>query len=176
MIHRFKNILSYNDFILLNEEFNARHNSWNFLKKDEDIDEQPYMGCLDKPLSHSDTLGDNLTLIKYGSLLKYVCQIKLKRSLTLVRVNTNIQFFGQESSFHKDKYQPGSWTLILFMSYKWRTEWGGEFVVCDEEGNYNYQAYIPNDAILIPAHLDHMGFAPNIMCRVPRLSVAYTYS
>ena len=170
--YRLCNVLSPDDFFALNDEFNSRHNTWRFTKNDGG-ENHPYRGCIDKPLSIVDTVGDNLTLIKYGSLLKYKCQKILQRRLKLNRVNTNIQFFGQESSFHTDGYD--SWTLNIFVSPYWQTEWGGQFILTTGPDLYHYETYIPNNGILFPAHLEHMGYAPNVLCKVPRMTVAYTY-
>lgn len=174
-MHRIKNVLPVDDFLTLNEEFESAHNNWAFTKNDGGYN-HPIRGCLRKPLSNYDTIGDNLTFIKYGSHLKYKCEKLLNRKLLLYRVNTNIQFFGQESSFHQDgEESERCWTLNIFACTNWETDWGGQFVVMDESGEYIYHSYIPNDAVLFRGHLPHMGHAPNVLCKIPRLTVAYTY-
>lgn len=172
-IFRLHNVLPVDDFFTLNDEFNSHYNTWRFTKCDGGPD-HPHMGCIAKPIAEHDTIGDNLTLIKYGSILKYQCQEILQRKLKLSRVNTNIQFFGQESSFHTDGLNT-SWTLNLFVNTHWQTEWGGQFIIINGPCEYHYETYIPNNAVLFPAHLDHMGHAPNVLCKVPRMTVAYTY-
>ena len=174
-IYRIKNILDTKDFFSLNDELDSKYNTWRFTKNDSYEEDHPNMGCLMKPLSKFNTIGDNLTLIKYGTLLKYQCQKIIKQTLTLNRVNTNIQFFGQESTFHTDG-SFGSWTLLIFANSSWNSSWGGEFVVMTEDKEYLYQSFIPNDAVLFPAHLEHMGFAPNVLCKHPRMTIAYTYT
>jgi hypothetical protein len=175
-IYQIKNILPTHDFLTLSEEFNSGYNTWKFNKYEVfDDDDHPVRGCIQKPSSiRNDTLGDNLNLIKYGSILKFSCEKIIKNRLSLIRINTNIQFFGQESSFHKDGFE-GSWTLNLFMNPNWDTSWGGEFVVQDKEGDYFYYPYIPNNAILFPGDLEHMGHAPNVLSKNPRFTIAFTY-
>ena len=69
-IYRIKSILDTKDFFLLNDELDSKYNIWRFTKNDSD-GLQSNRGCLLKPLSKFNTIGDNLTLIKYGTLLKY---------------------------------------------------------------------------------------------------------
>lgn len=174
-MYKLKDILPVDDFLKLNEEFESTHNNWTFTKNDGDHN-HPVRGCLRKPIANYDTIGDNPTFIKYGSYLKYKCQKILGSRLYLYRVNNNIQFFGQESSFHQDgEEDERCWTLNIFACTHWETGWGGEFVIMDEDGEYKYHPYIPNQAILFKGHLPHMGHAPNVLCKVPRLTVAYTY-
>lgn len=171
-IYRLKEVLSVSDFFCINNEFNAHYNNWIFTKTDNE--NLPHFGCLQEPKASHNTVGDNLTLIKYGTLLKYQCQKIIKHNLTLTRINTNIQFFGQEASFHIDGYS--GWTLVLFVNPKWNMDWGGELVINTDKNNYLYAGFIPNDGILFPANLSHKGFAPNVLSKRPRKTVAFTYS
>jgi len=174
--YRLQDVLSVDQFLTLYDEFNSQYNTWKFTKNDGGLDHPP-MGCIKKPSSirsSVSTIGDNLTLIKFGSILKYQCEKILRCPLKLKRVNTNIQFFGQEASFHTDGGE-STWTLNIFACPYWKTEWGGEFILTTKPNQYYYETYIPNNGILFPAHLDHMGYAPNVLCKVPRLTVAYTY-
>tara|TARA_Y100001954_G_scaffold151277_1_gene160697 strand:+ start:170 stop:778 length:609 start_codon:yes stop_codon:yes gene_type:complete len=173
-IFQIKNILPSKYFLEICDEFWAWGNEWRFTKNEEFNENHPNRGCLNKPKFGDSTLGDNLLLIKYGSYLKYICQRYVKKNLSLTRINTNIQFFGQESNFHIDGLE-GSWTLNLFASNNWNTEWGGEFVIQDKDGDYFYYPYIPNNAILFPGYLEHMGHAPNVLGKHPRFTVAFTY-
>ena len=174
-IYQIKNILPAKDFLLIVEEFNSLYNPWKFTKNEAEIGwKHPNRGCLHKPHSNVDTIGDNLLFIKYGSHLKYVCEKYIGKRLKLHRINTNIQFFGQESDFHKDGFE-GSWTLNLFVNKDWDTLWGGHFVVQTEDKDYFYYPYIPNNAILFPGNLEHMGHAPNVCSWIPRLTIAFTY-
>ena len=101
-IFQIKNILPSKYFLEICDEFWAWGNEWRFTKNEEFNDNHPNRGCLNKPKFGDSTLGDNLLLIKYGSYLKYICQRYVKKNLSLTRINTNIQFFGQESNFHID--------------------------------------------------------------------------
>ena len=172
-IYQIKNILPTQDFLNLGEEFNSRYNIWRFNKNEDYVEGHPDRGCIFKPRSDSDTIGDNLVFIKYGSLLKYVCQKYVGKRLKLYRINTNIQFLGQESNFHVDGGE-GSWTLNIFIN-NWNTGWGGQFVIQTKDRDYFYYPYIPNNAILFPGDLEHMGHAPNVLAKEPRLTIAFSY-
>tara|TARA_A100001035_G_scaffold125095_1_gene98398 strand:+ start:1846 stop:2385 length:540 start_codon:yes stop_codon:yes gene_type:complete len=150
------------------EEFTPYYNSWVFNKSEGDSDHHPVIGYLDKISSHS--IGENLQFLDLGTIAKYSCQKILKQNLTLKRVNTNIQFFGQESSLHVDG-PDNFWSLVIFMSPFWSSEWGGEFVMNDQT-----IPYISNRAVLFKAHLMHKGYAPNRYCVHPRLSLAFLFS
>lgn len=159
---------SDSDFYKAFEEFTPYYNSWIFNKSEGNSDQDPVIGYIDKISSH--TLGENLQLINLGITAKYSCQKILGRNLTLERVNTNIQFFGQESSLHvdgPDKF----WSLVIFMSPFWSSEWGGEFVM----SGHNI-SYISNRAVLFKANKMHKGSAPNRYCVHPRLSLAFLFS
>jgi len=173
-IFQIRNVLPNDNFLEIAEELNmiGNGNQWRFTKSDSE--EANNRGFLFKPLGEFDNIGDNLLLIKYGTYLQYVCQKYVKKRLYLHRVNTNLQFFGQESDFHDDAPK-GSWTLNLFAQPYWNTVWGGQFVIQTEDGDYFYYPYIPNNALIFPGHLDHMGHAPNVLCKLPRITVAFTY-
>ena len=125
----------------------------------------------------SNGLGDNLALINIGEHLKIACCKKLKKRLTLCRVNTNWQFPGQESTFHGDcpPNEQYYWTFLVFLTPKWDTNWGGEFIVQTPDKGYVGVPYIPNDGVLFPAWYQHKGSAPNFLSKESRRSLAFTF-
>lgn len=168
-----KDILSDKEFYQIQDEF--YYNQWDFNKKERQEDSSyPLRGRLKKP-NYGHSLGDNLILLNIGSRLKLHVEKILRKKIELKRVNTNIQFFGQNSSFHKDSSTESVWTLIIFCNETWNINWGGEFVIENGEGNYSYVSYLPNNGVLIPAWLEHQGLPPGRLCNLPRISVAFTY-
>lgn len=133
----------------------------------------PTWSGIEKP-SLSEGLGDSLPLIKVGVHMGLQVKKVLKRELKLVRINTNIQRFGQEATFHTDGPE-GDWTCLVFISPHWCMEWGGDFVIQLGERDYRSIPYFPNKAILFKAHLQHRGSAPNVLCNRPRYSLAFTF-
>ena len=150
------------------QEFTPCYNSWVFNKSEGYSDNTPVIGYLDKISSNG--IGENLPLINLGITAKYSCQKILRKNFSLERVNTNIQFFGQESSFHVDG-PDNFWSLVIFMSPFWSPEWGGEFVINDQT-----VPYASNRAVLFKADIMHKGNAPNRYCVHPRLSLAFLFS
>lgn len=172
------------------EEFNAKYNHWEFMKKEAQLGSSgvpgrivPKFGNIYKPKDYM--LGDNLPFIEFGEIAKYTVMKLLKRRVVLSRINTNIQFAGQEASFHEDG---GSrqWTLLCFIQSYWDPEWGGPFQVMvegSEPGGFKspsvdefFIPFAPNNGVLFRADYTHRGNAPNIMCPNERLSLAFTYS
>jgi hypothetical protein len=172
-IYTLKKVLSNKEFVQVVDEFT--YNRWVFNKKElnEGIS-QPFRGTLEKNNYDPIALGDNHVLINIGSRLKYQIAKLLYKEVELIRVNTNIQFFGHDSPFHKDA-DIGSWSLVVFCNSYWDSSWGGEFVVRNLEDEYSYVAFIPNNGVLIPGWLDHTGMGPNRLSNQPRLSLAFTY-
>ena len=168
-----KDILSLKEFYQIQDEF--QYTQWDFNKKENtESDAYPRRGELRKP-KYGNTLGDNITFLNIGSRLKLHVEKILRKKIELRRINTNIQFFGQHSSFHKDSTTKSAWTLIIFCNKIWDTNWGGEFVIQNNEGDYSYVPYIPNTGVLIPAWLEHQGLPPSRLCNSPRISLAFTY-
>lgn len=174
-LYSFNSVLTMDEYSCLNEEFDPKYTNWMITKRELFAeDNHPMRGNLLKTPSNA-TIGDNLQLLRIGSLLKLHIERVLNKKLHMYRINTNIQLYGMTSTFHRDG-DVGSWTFLLFCSNYWNTEWGGEFVVKDSNGVYQYFAYIPNNGVLFPAHLEHKGQEPNRLCNIPRLSVAFSFS
>jgi hypothetical protein len=177
-IYRIDNVLTPSENASICDEF--QYNEWSFDKaeKFEDSSTYPWRGYLkNKNFNENcDIIGFNNVFINCAINVKYKLQSLLKlKTLKLQRINTNIQFFGMESSFHDDALDKESWSFVYFPGPTWSTPWGGEFVVNTSPGDYLYCPYIPNTAVFFPSHLEHMGYSPNRLCNVPRLSVAFVY-
>lgn len=164
------------------EELNGTYNCWKFNKKvsekqtsgERKLFELPWFGGLHKPYTFQG-IGDNLALIRLSTKLKIIAEQTLNKKLNLVRINTNIQFFGQEGSFHKDAVDEGYWTFLVFLNINWLAEHGGEFLLLREDNSCYSSLPIPNRGILFKANLPHKGSAPNRFCGEPRITVACSY-
>jgi hypothetical protein len=174
----FESVLPVKTYWQLIDEFDGMHNSFIFSKNEHyqnptEAKFYPLWGAIQKP-GGKDSVGDNLALISVAEILKYKAQKELKRRLKLTRVNTNLQLFGQEATFHVDG-DSDSWTFLVFVCKGWSTEWGGEFVVQTGPSDYSYVPFMPNKGVLFNANLPHKGSAPNRLCPVPRTSFAATF-
>lgn len=171
-IYHVKDVLPYDMFIKLYDEFDPYYNNWHFLKKESyDSESFPYRGQL---VRHS-FLSDNLVFINIGVYIKYKLMKFLNKKLKLLRVNTNIQFPGMQSSFHTDGTGNLDWTFLIFCQNNWKTIHGGEFCCQTKDNDYAYVPYIPNHGCLFDCNLEHTGNAPNSLCNIPRLSIAFSF-
>ena len=179
-LYKIKDVLSENDFNLINDEFNFRYN--NIFTKNNSIDSHnilPRLG-ISKPSPYKqfnltyedDFLGDNLAFIRIGSNIKLMSEKILRRKLSLVRINTNIQYPSMENTFHQDGGE-GCWTFVIFLNKNWDLLWGGEFIYAAED-DYYYVPFIPNHGCLCAAHRDHRGSAPNSLSEMYRTTIAFT--
>ena len=183
-IYEIESVLSVDDWKKVHAEFNPVYNNWIFKKKEFDqlpISERstqtalfPTWGCVAK-LVDDDGVGDNHVFLNTSVLVKFTAQKILQKRLELVRINTNIQYTGMESMYHQDGNDT-EWTFLIFMSKFWEPNWGGEFVCWNDDDTYRGFPYIPNNGIMFRADLRHKGAAPNILCKAPRFTIAFTYS
>ncbi len=176
-LYRIKDLFKINTFFEVLEELNPRYNYWKFGKREKGKNELAGWGALSKYDNLNEniySLGPNLKLIDAGVLCKLRVEKILKKTVELVRNNTNIQFPGQEATFHTDG-NDRSWTLLAFMQSDWDTEWGGEFICQTENQDYIGIPYMPNHGVLFRGSMLHRGSAPNALCPTFRLSVAFTY-
>ena len=74
--------------------------------------------------------------------------IWVQKKFFFKRVLTNIQFFGQESTFHQDSDKNEEvvidWSFLIFVDSDWNSEHGGDFI-CIENGKYKNIPFIPNN-------------------------------
>ena len=83
----------------------------------------------------------------------------------MIRINTNIQFHGQDSAFHTDddyfvdNADARCWTCVVFSEYDWDATWGGQIEIQTEENSEDYIAlpFSPNCAVLFDGSLEHRG-------------------
>ncbi len=133
----------------------------------------PTWSGIEKP-GNQDGVGDNLQLIRIAVHAKLLAKRLIGKDLRLVRINTNIQKFGEEATFHDDG-PVGSWTFLVYIMPLWNMEWGGDFIIQTPDLDYRSIPCLPNRAILFKSHLEHRGSAPNRLCNSVRQSLAFTY-
>jgi hypothetical protein len=96
----------------------------------------------------------------------------LKEPVELKEIYSNLQVMGMDGSSHTDT-GGGSKTAILFTTYNWKKEWGGEFQTLDQQGNVtNTIDYVPGRILYFDADIPHRGLGPTIP-GVYRHSIAY---
>jgi len=109
-----------------------------------------------------------------ATTIKYKCSKLLKKDLELIRIHANGQTTGQICGFHEDFKDDKAYSVILFTSSHWNSEWSGEFI-CLVDGEYKIAPYIPNHAVLIRADWQHNANCPNHLTDKLRTTVAFSY-
>jgi hypothetical protein len=185
-IYTMETVFKPDFFCEILDEFQPKYNSWIFDKKEVyhlaanetnlQTSVYPAWGSLYKydDFSGKNGIGNNLKFIKASFIVQTYAEKTLGRKLKLERINTNIQFPGQESTFHCDG-SSDEWTFLVFIHYFWKTEWGGEFICQTDEQSYIGIPYLPNNGVLFRADLEHRGSAPNNLCVTERKSLAFTF-
>lgn len=177
-LHVVENVLPPHVFQWAFEEFTPTYNFHSGAKYESQIipphleQYYPTWSALEKP--DEDGLGDNLQLIRVATYVKLTAQKLLQKDLELFRVNTNIQKFGEEATFHDDGPE-GTWTFLVYVMPFWNLEWGGDFIIQSSERDYRSVPCFPNRGILFKGHLQHRGSAPNRLCNFVRLSIAFSF-
>ena len=175
-------ILKPKHFYNYYDEFKGENNNWMFDKlvtpdrqaPKREVLELPWFGGISKPYSDQ-SIGINFGLIDLSTRLKIIAEQTVKTKLQLKRINTNIQFFGQDTLLHTDDTEDTSWTFLVFFNHSWFAEHGGEFILIKPDGSSFTCLPLPNRGVLFRASLHHAGKGPNRFCGTPRLSVACTY-
>ncbi len=169
-----EDVLSLKDFEAVADEFNPLHNHWSFTKS-EQKGQAPAFGHLAESRGGL-SLGECQKFIEIGVKLTLATQKILGRRARLVRINTNIQFPGQESNFHVDSSpEMRWWTFVLFANMGWDAEWGGEIIINTKGRDYLGLPFLPNCGVLFDGSLPHKGSAPNCLCMTHRQSVAFSF-
>jgi len=187
----YEDVVSRSDYFALLDEFKPEFNHWAFNKREHNsyvldgmkiknkMGHIPYptWGALIKASNRKavDGLGDNTALIAIGEKLKYKVMKEVGKKCTMVRVNTNIQFPGQEGTYH---YDGGSnaYTMMVMVTEGWESQWGGDFICVGEDDKHVVVPYRPNRGVLFQANYKHRGSAPNQFSWLERKTLAFTYT
>lgn len=176
-----KDIYPDDYFQSIGEEFNPRYNHICFDKRE--VIGQPCFGTINDTAvfgsgrAYNNNLGWNYKLIDASIRARIYAQKILRKNLKLSRVNTNLQFFGQESDWHTDagSSDPTAWSFVVYVNQEWNLTWDGQFVLQTYDGEYINVSPIPNTGVLFNSKLEHRGGAPNRFCMDPRLSLAFIF-
>jgi hypothetical protein len=119
---------------------------------------------------------NTLLYFECACYVKLKIQKILKKDLKLIRINVNGQTSFQSSEFHTDFDEDDFWTIVVFTTPHWNTNWGGELIIRDEITNlFKYAPYYPNRGVLFPSDWAHRAEAPNALTNAMRTSIAFSY-
>lgn len=160
------NVLSDELFYDIWSELDPTWNSWYFNNGSYG----------DDPLTNWGSYEHSFTSLKASTIVKLKTERILKRRLTLIKIQYNLQTVNQICRFHKDFTDDNILTVIMFTTPTWNTQWSGEFCVQTPDGKYNYYPYIPNTAVGIKSIWEHNGMPPNQSAlNNVRTSLAFSY-
>ena len=186
-VYTIDGVFTNDEFLEIYDEFVNPYDRIKVKREDYTSKTKPYWFALHKGASDFG-IGDNTKFISYAYRIQYFIKKLLRPDFDfeLMRINTNIQYQYQDSSFHQDGIDAvvdgvnvprWTWTFLFFASRDWNTEWGGEFICSTRQpGVYQNVSFIPNRCVLFNGHRDHRGSAPNCFSEMPRISVAWTFS
>lgn len=158
-----KNVLPKKCFETLWEEIEE---NWSFINQ----------SIKDGPVFWGKRYNNDLTSIYASTIVKLKIQKLLKRKLNLIRIQHNAQTGLQETNFHVDATVDNVWTFVLFTSPYWNTNWGGEFVLLNnEKRDFDYVRYFPNNGVLFPSYWEHKGNSPQKLSAGIRTTVAFQF-
>ena len=177
-VFHIKDALRFADFTRVYDEFSGLYSPVLFTKVentggDTGASLDIHFGAVFKP--GDSAIGDNPTFFAVASRVALQAQKVIRKPLILTRINTNIQYFGQEATFHTDA-DANHWTCVLFISPNWHFGWGGELLINAGGSDVLSVPYVPNNGALFRSDILPRGSAPNRLCAQPRNSLALTFT
>ena len=99
------------------------------------------------------------------NLYSYLVNKVIVQRFNLLYISLNGQSLGQMGSCHTDgPANSQNYTLMVFLNYKWKADWGGDFQILKESNNNSEVLhsikYVPGRVILFDGNLPHRGLAP----------------
>ena len=99
----------------------------------------------------------------------------IRSNFKVDRYYSNGQTAIQQSEFHVDSYDPGYFTVVLFVDRFWDVRYGGEFICQSPDHKIHYTPYMANTAVVIPSTWYHKGTPPLTNTGKLRTTLALTY-
>jgi SM-20-related protein len=102
------------------------------------------------------------------------CESRIGRSLKMLRQYANGHTYGLGGGVHLDDDRERTYTLLYYPMLAWQTEWDGETVYQDQNGEVMLAVKpVPNRAVLFDARIPHAGRAPSRFYGGLRVTVAF---
>lgn len=94
-------------------------------------------------------------------------------NLTPEKIIVNYYNHGDSSWLHRDCDKPGGWTVLLFANTIWDMNWGGDFVLIQDESIIKSFWPRPGDYIAFQSHILHGARPVSREAEFPRLGVVF---
>jgi hypothetical protein len=89
------------------------------------------------------------------------------------RVIMNLYNHGDSAWLHKDSDSPKDWTVIIFLNEAWPINWGGDFVLVEENEILASFASTPGKFVLFNANILHGCRPVSREAAYPRFGLAF---
>lgn len=93
--------------------------------------------------------------------------------LTLQRTVMNLYNHGDSSWLHVDSQNSDEWTVIVFMNEYWNLNWGGDFVLVENNEILKAFAATPGKFVLFKGNLLHGARPVSREAPYPRFGIAF---
>ena len=94
-------------------------------------------------------------------------------SLKPERIIMNLYSHGDSAWLHKDSDESKDWTVIIFLNDYWNINWGGDFVLVEEEEILASFAATPGKFVAFQSNILHACRPVSREAPFPRFSVAF---
>lgn len=102
------------------------------------------------------------------------CEQLAGRGLRVARQYANGHTYGQGGRPHVDDSRAGTYTLLYYPMLEWRTEWEGETMFVNDQGEVIAAVKPePNRAVFFDSRIPHYGRAPGRLYGGLRVTVAF---
>ena len=119
-------------------------------------------------------LEDCAPVTQFWEHAKPHCEKQAGRGLRVVRQYANGHTYGQGGQPHRDDVREGTYTLLYYPMPEWRTEWEGETMFVDQNGEVlSAVKPRPNRAVFFDSRILHYGKAPGRSFPGLRVTVAF---
>jgi SM-20-related protein len=106
--------------------------------------------------------------------VKERCEAMAGAPLRVIRQYANGHTYGLGGKPHVDNDRPGSFTLLYYPMEEWPSDWDGETVFLDPDGDIALSVRPrPNRGVFFDSRIPHAGRAPSRSCTALRVTVAY---
>jgi len=96
--------------------------------------------------------------------------------IEIARIHVNCLPYGDLLTTHEDGEPGAALTGLYFGNAEWRSEWQGELIMCDPDGESLY-AILPKPGriVLFPGEIPHRAGAPSRACYTHRLTIGHKF-
>lgn len=131
-------------------------------------------------MSNREDITANLTQYPSDVFLRYDKWLRswlVPQNSSLLRCYLNAHTFGTDGAPHTDSDRPDDLTVVAYMAREWRSEWAGETVVFDHDGDIALSAMPkPRRLMIFPGNRIHGPRPVSALFRGLRIVLVMKYA